>query len=179
MQPLLVVVTGIQGTGKSTVAEAVGDMLGAAVLGHDWAMSGLRPFSEVQAVLDTMEPSGHRVVGWSILNALARAQLRRGCSVVLDGVARVPEIARCRETAQEMTAQLAVIMTQCSDLEVLRSRIDGRQRHIPDWYELDWEHVQATLADWAPPEDIDLCLDTTDGWKSTLTRLHGLFGFAG
>jgi len=176
IQPLLVVVTGVQGTGKSTVAEAVAEMLGAAVLAHDWAMSALRPYPEVQAALDAMEPPGHRVVGWSILDSLARAQLRRGCSVVLDGVARAVEVARCRASAQDLAASLVVIMTQCSDLGVHRSRIDGRQRVIPNWYELDWEHVQSTLAGWEPPEDVDLRLETTDPWEDNMTRLHCLFG---
>ena len=116
IQPLLVVVTGVQGTGKSVVAEAAANMLGAAVLAHDWVMSALRPYPEIQATLDAMEPPGHRVVGWSILDSLARAQLRRGYSVVLDGVARAPEIARCRESAEGLAARLVVIMTQCSDL---------------------------------------------------------------
>lgn len=177
-QPLLVVVTGVQGTGKSTVAEAVGDMLGAAVLAHDWAMSALCPYPELQVALDAMEPPGHRVIGWSILESLARAQLLRGCSVVLDGVARAPEIARFRETAENLAARSVVIMTQCSDLGVHRSRIDGRQRVIPNWYEMDWEHVQATLAGWDPPEDVDLRLEAADRWEDNLTRLHDLLGLA-
>ena len=134
--PLLVLVTGVQGTGKSTVANAVAEMLGAAVLAHDWAMSGLRPYPEIQKVLNAMDPPGHPAVGWSILNALARAQLLRGSSVVLDGVARAPQIAQCRQTARELSTELVVIMTQCSDLEIHRSRVEGRQRGIPNWYEL-------------------------------------------
>jgi predicted kinase len=177
--PLLVVVTGVQGTGKSTVAEASATMLGAALLAHDWAMSALRPYPEVQAALDAMEPSGHRVVGWSILDTLARAQLRRGCSVVLDGVARTPEIERCRASAAYLEARLVVIMTHCSDLEVHRSRVEGRQRAIPNWYELDWEHVLATRVGWEPPGDIDLCLDATDRWEEHVVRLQQVFGLAG
>ena len=85
---LLVLVTGLPGTGKSTMAEIASRELGAPVLGHDWAMSGLRPYPEMQRALDAMDPPGHRGVGWSLLWALARSQLRRGSSVVLDGVAR-------------------------------------------------------------------------------------------
>ena len=85
---LLVLITGLPGTGKSTMAEIAARELGAALLGHDWAMSGLRPYREIQGALDAMDPPGHRDVGWSILWALARAQLRMGSSVVLDGVGR-------------------------------------------------------------------------------------------
>ena len=83
----LVLVTGLPGTGKSTVAEQVADLIGASVLGHDWAMSGLRPYDALWRTMDTMVPPGQGAVGWSICGALARAHLRRGASVVLDGVA--------------------------------------------------------------------------------------------
>ena len=88
----MVLITGLPGSGKSTMAEVAGRALGAPVLGHDWAMSGLRPFAEVQDALDAMGTRGHRGVGWSVLWALARSQLRLGSSVVLDGVARDPEV---------------------------------------------------------------------------------------
>jgi predicted kinase len=171
-----VLVTGVQGTGKSTVANSVAEVLGAAVLAHDWAMSGLRPFPEIQAALDAMDPPGHRVVGWSILKALAQEQLHRGSSVVLDGVARAPQIALCRRMAQELSAKLVVIMTKCSDLEVHRSRIEGRKRAIPNWPELGWSHVQGTLTEWETPDGIDLVLEATDRWEDNVTRLHDFFG---
>ena len=171
-RPLLVVVTGVPGTGKSTVADAAAGLLGAPVLAHDWAMSALRPYPELQSALDAMEPPGHGVVGWSILNALAQAVLRRGRSVVLDGVARAPEIEWCRKSADEHGATLMVIMTECSDLNVHRSRIDGRRRLIPNWYELDWDRVQPTLASWEPPRVVDLRLETGDRWEDNVTRLR-------
>ncbi len=153
-------------------------MLGASVLAHDWAMSAFRPYPQLQAALDAMDPPGHQVVGWSILDSLARAQLRRGCSVVLDGVARSPEIQMCRDTAEDMSARLVLILTQCSHPEVHRSRIDGRQRVIPNWYDLDWEHVQATLSSWEPPDDCDLRVEATDRWEDNLSRLRELFGLS-
>lgn len=76
------------------MAEVAARALGAPVLAHDWAMSGLRPFPEMQRALDDMGVVGHRSVGWSILWSLARSQLRLGSSVVLDGVARGPDVAR-------------------------------------------------------------------------------------
>jgi predicted kinase len=122
-----------------------------------------------------MDPPGHREVGWSILNALARAQLQRGSSVVLDGVARSPQIAQCRQTAHELSAELVVVMTQCSDREVHRMRVEGRQRAIPNWYELSWSQVQATLAHWETPDDVDLLLEATDRWEENVIRLHDFF----
>ena len=127
-QPILVLVTGLQGTGKSTVAGLVANLLGAPLIAHDWAMSGLRPFPEVQAALDAMEPPGHGRVGWSLLRALAQSELRRGSSVVLDGVARTPQVETLRLLAAEEGARFLVIMTECSDPVLHRSRVDGRAR---------------------------------------------------
>jgi predicted kinase len=41
--PFLVLVTGLPGTDKTTMADVAAAELRAPVLGHDWAMSGLRP----------------------------------------------------------------------------------------------------------------------------------------
>lgn len=58
---LLVAVTGVPGTGKSAVADAAGQLLGAAVFAHDWAMSGLRPYPELH--LGSRGPSASRLGG--------------------------------------------------------------------------------------------------------------------
>jgi len=159
-EPVLVLVTGLQGTGKSTVAGIAANLLGAPLIAHDWAMSGLRPFPEVRAALDAMEPPGHGRVGWSLLRALARSELRRGSSVVLDGVARAPEVEALRLFAEEEGALYLVVMTECSDLELHRSRVIGRDRGIPGWYELDWSHVERSRESWDPEMTVDMKVDT-------------------
>jgi predicted kinase len=161
-RPTLMVITGLPGTGKSTVAEHAAALLGAPVLGHDWAMSGLRPFGAIQNALDCMTPPGHQHVGWSILCALARAQIRRGSSVVLDGVARAPSVDECREVATEEGARFLTVLTECADPVIHRSRIETRQRSIPNWYELDWDRVQRSRANWDPPHPVGLTLQATD-----------------
>ena len=170
-------VTGPPGTGKSTVADAAGEHLGAAVLAHDWAMSGLRPYAELQRALDTIDV-GHRRVGWSILSALARSELRRGHDVVLDGVARAPEIALCWDVAAEERARLVLVVTECPDAAVHRSRVEGRRRAIPDWYELDWDHVQRVRDTWVPIADPDLVLDGGAPVSQNLDLLYSLLDHA-
>jgi len=156
---VLLLVTGLQGTGKSTAAAKASEVLAAPVLAHDWAMSGLRPYPRLQEALDSMEPHGRGRVGWSILGALGRAQLRHGSSVVLDGIARQPDIELCRQVAADERATLIVVLTECADVDVHRSRIEGRTRDIPNWYELDWDHVQETRQSWTPPPLVDLTLN--------------------
>jgi predicted kinase len=174
---LLVLVTGLPGTGKSTVADAAGAHLGAAVLAHDWAMSGLRPYPELQRALDTID-FGHRQVGWSVLSALARSELRRGHDVVLDGVARAPEIARCRDVAADERARLVLVVTDCPDATVHRSRVEGRRRGIPGWYELDWDHVQRARDTWVPIAEPDLVLQAGAPEPQNLDLLGSLLSAA-
>jgi predicted kinase len=172
MAMLVVLITGLPGSGKSSMAEVAGRALGAPVLGHDWAMSGLRPFAEVQDALDSMGTRGHRGVGWSLLWALARSQLRLGSSVVLDGVARTPEVDGTRAVAAEEGAASLVVMTTCRDAGLHRARLEGRERHIPNWYELDWDRVERARASWIPPEGIDLVLDAAMPVEENAERLR-------
>jgi predicted kinase/8-oxo-dGTP pyrophosphatase MutT (NUDIX family) len=169
-RPILVLATGLQGTGKSTVAGIAANLLGAPLIAHDWAMSGLRPFPEVQTVLDAMEPPGHGRVGWSLLRALAQSELRRGSSVVLDGVARAPQVEALRQLAAEEGARFFVIMTECSDVNLHRSRVDDRKRGIPGWYEFDWSHVEESRKSWDPNMAVDLRIDTAEP-VSTIGRM--------
>jgi hypothetical protein len=171
---LLILVTGLPGTGKSSVASVIATEIGAPVLAHDWAMSGLRPYPEIQAALGEIE-LGHRVVGWSILTALARSQLRLGYSAILDGVARAPQVAQCAAVAASESARLVVVSTRCSDRQLHQSRVEGREREIPNWYELTWDRVEPALDTWAEPEQADLRLDSTDPWDETRARLAAYF----
>lgn len=171
--PLLVLVTGLPGTGKSTIAEAETGLLGAPVLGHDWATSGLRPYPEPKTALEMM-PAGHRYVGWSILVALTRAELRRGSPVVLDGVARSLQVDACRRLAAKERARLVVVLTTCADEAVHRSRLAGRRRTIPGWYELEWEDVERARASFEAPPAVDLELEATDDLEASICRLHTL-----
>ncbi len=171
---LLVLITGLPATGKSTMARVAGEALGAPVLGHDWAMSGLRPYPELQDVLGSMGLRGHRGVGWSLLWALARSQLRLGSSVVLDGVARVPEVEGTRLVATEEGASSLVVLTTCGDAPLHRSRVEGRQRQIPNWYELDWDHVAQAREAWVPPGGVDLVLEAGDPLEQNADRLRAV-----
>ena len=160
--PLLVVCTGPPGTGKSTIANEVALRLGATVLGWDWAMGALTWCEPVQDALALLDWVTHRRVGWSLLWNFAEEQLRLGRSAVLDGVARAGEVFESRELAQRLGASCVVVLTSCEDRARLRRRVEGRDRAIPGWHELTWDHVEDFLGRWEPPDDADIAIDTSN-----------------
>ena len=170
--------TGPPGTGKSTLADSAASELGAAVLAWDWVMAALTGFEELQEPITKMEPARHREVGWAVLFHLTRAQLQRGRSVVLDGVAHEREVRQARAIADELGSHLAVVLTHCSDPEVHRQLVEGRQRRIPGWYELEWERVRRSLDAWDPPPSAHLVLDAADPLASNTEALRALIAAA-
>jgi predicted kinase len=159
-RPALVLVTGLQGSGKSTVAEGVADGLGAPVLAWDWLMAALTPFAPIQEALGGMDAPSHRAVGWSLALQAAHAQARRGLDAVLDGMARARDVAAFRALGREVGATTTVVLTTVDDPNVQRARIEGRDRGIPGWHELTWAQVERSRAAWVPPTDVDLVLDS-------------------
>lgn len=170
----LVLLTGPPATGKSTLANQAAESLSAPVLGWDWVMAALTEFETIQEALRGLSHLEHRRVGWSILWNTAIAQLRRGSSVVLDGVARDVEVDRSRDVAESNAAACLVVVTSCSDREVHRRRVEGRVRGIPGWHELEWDHVASVLEGWEPPSDADLYLDALNPLKENLDAIGQL-----
>ena len=159
-KPGVVLLTGLQGYGKSTLAAIAGDHLGATVLAWDSVMAALRLTPHTRPLIDDMDLVSRREVGWTLLWQLATSELRRERYVVLDGIARADEVRRTRELAAQHQADCLVVHARCDDLTMQKSRID-RKRAIPGWYELDWEHVLKTTKHWEELQGIDLDLDTS------------------
>jgi predicted kinase len=138
------IVSGLPGTGKSLVADALSDATRAPVLGRDVVgaalfRSGVTPLGD---------PDG---VAFELLGRMAAEQLEVGSAAILDSVGGNEETrARWRALAETYDVRLVVIECVCSDERVHRDRIDGRKRGIPGWYELTWEHVERVRSRYEP-----------------------------
>jgi hypothetical protein len=65
-------------------------------------------------------------------------------------------------------------MTSCPDAGLHRSRVEGRQRRIPNWYELDWDHVERARSSWVPPGGLDLVLHADEPADDNADMLRAL-----
>jgi predicted kinase len=151
---MLVVVAGLPGTGKSTIADAIGRQLGMPVLSVDpieaaiWR-SGIAPSSATG------------LAAYAVAATLAEHQLGLGIGVVVDAVSAVePAREMWRRAARSAGAELRVLEVICSDERLHRTRLESRRRDIEGFYEPTWEQVQRRRAEHEPWRDDRLVIDT-------------------
>ena len=144
---MLIVVCGLPGTGKSTIADALGEALATPVFSKDQLEASLWG-SGVTADHDSWQ------VAEDLLGTLAEQQLKRSLSAILDTVAgRQGSRETWRSIAALHRSPFVVIECVCSDEGLHRSRVSGRTRGIPGWYELSWEDVERSRSHYEPWED--------------------------
>jgi len=152
----LIVVGGLPGAGKSSLADALAERLQIPVFNKDRIEASLWR-SGTTAELNSWQ------VAEDLLTTLAGEQLRRGQSAILDTVARtVASREAWRAVALECGAPFVLIECVCSDAALHRRRIEGRDRGIPGWYELTWDDVERVRSRWEPWPDDRLVLDAVN-----------------
>jgi predicted kinase len=148
--PLLIVLGGLPGTGKTTVARGLAGDLSAVHLRIDTIEEIIRKASDVQGeVVD---------VGYRVAYGLALDNLRLGHWVIADAVNPLPLVREAwRAVADAGAAGIVEIELVCSDPEVHRARVGGRTADIAGATLPSWEDVAGRhYVPWEPtPVRID------------------------
>jgi len=164
MSGVLVVMSGLPGSGKSAIADSLGREIGAPVLSVDpieaaiWRC-GIPPSFETG------------VAAYEVAAVLAEHQLSLGLPVVADSVSAL-EVARemWRQAASRAGSEVSVIEVICSDVEVHRERLSSRRRPIDGFPEPSWEDVQRICAEWEPWTEDRLVLDAMRDLPDNVAR---------
>ncbi|HEV2621441.1 MAG TPA: AAA family ATPase [Frateuria sp.] len=150
MNGLLIVLAGLPGSGKTTLARALAARTGAVYLRIDTIEQSLR-----HAGIAPEEE------GYAVAMALAGDQLVLGHVVIADVVNATAQARRgWRATATGAQARLVEIEVCCSDLIEHRHRVETRRADIAGLELPDWERVSAR--DYAPWDLPPLRIDTAD-----------------
>ena len=158
----LIILSGLPGTGKSTLAEAVGRHLSIPVFAKDWLEATLLRCE----LLPSNENKPLGSAGYELLTILAERQMMLGQSVILDSVAGTQSIRDAwTRLSKRYQARLRVIECICSDESFHRSQLSKRERKIPGWHELAWADVEKVKTYFLPWSEEHLVLDMIDPFE--------------
>ncbi|MGW9135208.1 AAA family ATPase [Streptomyces sp. NPDC055681] len=154
VSPMLIVMSGLPGAGKSSVAEALGRKLAAPVVSVDPIEAAMW-----RAGVAGSQPTG--LAAYVVAEAVAAGVLALGQTVIVDAVNAV-EAAReqWRSLAERHGVSVVFIEVVCSDSVVHRRRLECRSRDIEGFVEPTWEVVERLREEFAPWADQRLVLDT-------------------
>ncbi|MCS7479586.1 AAA family ATPase [Umezawaea endophytica] len=166
-RPTAVLVAGLPGCGKSTLAESLARRLRAPVFSMDWQLGALVPFG-------LLRPDNTTAVAEVQMTAAAAGQLRLGLSVVLDATGHRRETRdRWRALTENLGGVFVGVECVCTDDALLRRRVDDRARGIPGWpATVTWEHVGRMRRLWEPWTEPHLLVDSaTDSPEIAVRRV--------
>jgi predicted kinase len=157
-RPLLVVVSGLPGTGKSALATVLSERIGAITLSRDLArqQSGTRLAVVDRAFIRLSgrhRPGLQQQAGRRLLKAVAR-ELAQGRPVVVEVVADPSIRRRLAALAAECRVPLYSIEVVCSDAAELARRLSGRPGN--------WQRIVTRMSRTYEPAPGALVLDSRD-----------------
>jgi|UniRef100_A0A7C3Z066 hypothetical protein len=179
MDRVLVVIFGLMGVGKTTVAQALGQARGWPVIHSDTvrkALAGLSPTTPARYGFGQgiySEDFSRRT--YAEMRRQARELLARGVSgVILDGSYKsARERAQVRELARDQAAAAVFVYCQCPR-EVVRARLLKRQENRRAISDGRLELLDLQAEDFEPPSEADqplLRLDTGGNLEQALGEI--------
>ena len=164
MPSMLIVIGGLPGTGKTSLATGLARVLDATYVRIDTIEQAIRDA--------TAYPDAHGTAGYVVAYALAEENLRLGRIVVADGVNPVaPTRTAWRSVAQRVSVPLLEVELICSDPIEHRQRVERRPADVAGLKLPTWSDVVAMKYEpWAGDRVV---IDTAEcSAAETMTKVH-------
>jgi predicted kinase len=159
----LIVLTGLPGSGKTTIAEGVAHKLGYPVFSVD-------PIESSMLSVGMKRNYTTGLAAYRVAQILADENLRLGQSVIIDAVNAVPEARQAWEKlARKYKAKLIIIECVYGDETLHRDRVTARVRRLPGFNELTWQEVQEDRKRYKKWQRKHLILDSADPAESNIS----------
>lgn len=147
---VLVVMTGMPCSGKSSVARAVARLAPAAYLSVDPVHDSLRSFG-----VEEWDPIGES--SYAVVRRLAVVQLKVGVSAVVDAVNPFESIrSDYQELALEQRAECILVHAVCADEDLHRRRVEARHA---EGNPVDWAEIERQARYYEIPAQVDVIVD--------------------
>jgi predicted kinase len=164
---MLIVLGGLPGTGKTTLARLLSEAVQAAYLRIDAIEQSLRDLKQFQGGVDD--------AGYRIAYALAESNLQLGQTVIADSVNPIAITRNAwGDIAARTESRIVEIETICSDAEEHRRRIETRVVDIPGLVPPTWQQVvEREYEPWDRPHIVvdTAKLSPEDALKEILTQI--------
>jgi predicted kinase len=154
---MLVILSGLPGSGKTTIARALAERLGGTYIRLDTIEQALRNSGMLR---DEVGPAGYMVA-----YGIAEDNLRLGRTVIADSVNPILITREAwRQVAQRAAVPAIEVEVICSDRVEHRRRVETRQTDIEGHVNPTWDEVVTRSYDnWGPgPVVVDTALKAVD-----------------
>ena len=143
--PMLVLLSGLPGAGKSALGAELGKRRGVAVLSVD-------PVESAMAEAGVAASFERGLAAYRVVETIAEAELAAGRSVIADAVNAEPAAKEMwRELARRRGAEMRIVECVCSDEALHRARLEARRRGLAAGFaEPTWEDVVRRREAWVP-----------------------------
>jgi predicted kinase len=155
-KPKLIVMSGLPGCGKSTIARLIAREVSATILSVDPIESAIYAAGLVRSF-----ETGY--AAYLVAEAMACEQLTLGLTVLIDAVNAEEEGKDLwRRLAVRNGAMLVIIEVTLADRDLHRARVEARVRGLPGFSELRWDEVEARRNAYTKWREPTLVIDTYD-----------------
>lgn len=147
-KPQLIVMSGLPGSGKSTIAEKIAGQLMIPLFSVDPIESAI-----IKSGIEKSFETG--LAAYLVAEALADEQLQLGNSVIIDAVNAEEEGKDVwRGLAKRHSLKPVIVNVVIEDVELHKQRLESRVRNLHGFSEITWDKVEArkkVFTSWREP----------------------------